>query len=467
MKHPLASDLRASSAKPSEAEKGVEKRKKGTQRGHKTAERLAKTSADYWKAKVRPRVIRGTPTPEFYVRLKEAGRDAWVCLDTANRTTAAGKARDHWVRMRAVGLPALLAELAPEKKPDRVATVGEAIAAASKLSTVRPGSFAGYAQRLRQLGSEIAKAKRIGRKATKVEIRKWREAADAVSLSVFTADRVNAWKVARIAAEKADPQKRRRAEVTASAIVRLARSVFSKDVLAAGLGKALKLPDPLPFHGVTYGPSTRRFVASVDPGHLFAAARVELEKQQPQQFLAFTLCLLAGLRRSEADTLTWEQVDLDAAVVRVRLTAYFEPKSAEATREVELDAPAVEILRRAKADNPDPIFVLRGGPHRPQTGANKTYRADAAPHRTWEGLSTWLHKKGVREAMPIHTLRKLAGSLVFEAHGIEQARGFLGHGDVGTTSRSYLAKTKRVVVSLTPPADEVEAARRRAEGGTP
>ena len=63
--------------------------------------------------------------------------------------------------------------------------------------------------------------------------------------------------------------------------------------------------------------------------------------------------------------------------------------------------------------------------------------------------------------MPIHVLRKLAGSLVFQAHGIEQARGFLGHGDVSTTSRSYIAKTKRVVVSLLEPTDEVTKARQR------
>jgi integrase len=154
-------------------------------------------------------------------------------------------------------------------------------------------------------------------------------------------------------------------------------------------------------------------------------------------------------------------------VIRIHSTEYFEPKSEDATREIELDDAAVEILRRAKADKPDPIFVLKGGPFRPQTGNFKTYRADASPHRTWTGLIGWLGTKGVNELMPIHVLRKLAGSLVFQAHGIEQARGFLGHGDVSTTSRSYIAKTKRVVVSLTPPSDEVSKAREQMKESTP
>jgi hypothetical protein len=76
-------------------------------------------------------------------------------------------------------------------------------------------------------------------------------------------------------------------------------------------------------------------------------------------------------------------------------------------------------------------------------------------------LIAWLTSKGVADKKPIHVLHKLAGSLVFQAHGIEQARDFLGHGDVSTTSRSFIAKNKRVVVSLLEPTDEVSKARQR------
>ncbi|MBK8478275.1 MAG: site-specific integrase [Opitutaceae bacterium] len=420
---------------------------------------------DFWKTKVRPRVIRGEETAELYVRFFEAEREAWICLDTANQVKAAAAARDHWVRMKAIGLPALLAELAPDKKPTKTATVGEAIAAAEKLAIVRPVSFLGCAKKLRQIAGEIAGIERP-KKATSwnsEEAAAWRARLDAVPLSRLTAEAANKWKAERIAAHSGDPVKRRSATVTADAILRMARAVFSEKILAAGLGKVVNLPTPLPFAGVAYGKSTRRFVSSVDPAGLFASARADLEAKHPQQFLAFCLCLLAGLRRSEADRLTWAQVDLPGSVIKIHATEYFEPKSEEAGREIDLDEAAVEILRRAKSDTPDPIFVLKGSAPRSQNSAAPSYRADAAPHRTWEQLIAWLATKGIDDGKPIHVLRKLAGSLVFQSHGIEQARGFLGHGDVSTTSRSYIAKTRKVTISLAPPEDEVAA--ERAKGG--
>lgn len=451
--------------KTSEVEKSVENEKSGTQTGHKPAERLAKTSVDFWKKKVCPRIIRGKSTPELYVRFREAGRDAWICLDTANRLTAAGTARDYWVKMKAIGLPALLAELAPDLRPTKAATVAEAIDAASKLATVRPGSFHGYSKRLRQIAGELAKIKRpknaLSRNAP--EALAWKVAVGNVRLDTLTAAAVTKWRAEKVASAKGDPVKRRSAEISADSVVRLARAVFSKDILKAGLGKVIALPDPLPFAGISYGKSTRRFISPVDPSLLFTAARDELEKSHPQQFLAFALCLLAGLRRGEADLLTWAQVDLEHSLIRIQTTEYFEPKSEESTREIELDDMAIEILRKAKADSPNPVFVLKGGKFVRQKSAAPTYRANAAPLHTWEKLIAWLGTKGVSDPKPIHVLRKLAGSLVFQAHGIEQARGFLGHGDVSTTSRSYIAKTKRVVVSFAPSIDEVSKAREQSK----
>jgi integrase len=453
--------LRNVKANTNEAENSVENGKNRT----KTGQSAAKTSAKCWESrvKIRPGVRNGL----FYVRLFEGSREAWICCDSSNRITAAARARDHWVRMKAIGLPALLSELSPDPLPERCGTVGEAIAAASKLSTVRPISFLGYVKRLRQVAGEIAGVKRP-RKMTSwnsPEADQWRAEVDAVRLDRLNKEAVNKWRAEKIAASSKDPLARRSAIVTADSAIRLARAVFAQDILAAGLGKVVRLPDPLPFAGVSYGKSHRRFISPVDPAQLFAAARADLETKHPQQFLAFCLCLLAGLRRSEADLLTWTQVKLDQGTLDIQATEFFQPKTEEATREIELDAVAVDILRRAKADKPDPIFVLKGAPYRKQFSAAPLYRADAAPYFTWVSLAEWLRGKGVNDPKPIHVLRKLAGSLIFQAHGIEQARGFLGHGDVSTTSRSYLAKTKRVIVSIAPPSDEVSEARATAKGG--
>lgn len=397
----------------------------------------------------------------LYVRLFEGSREAWVCCNSSNRITAAQRARDHWLRMKSIGLPGLLAELAPDPLPEKCGTVGEAIAAASRLSTVRPISFLGYVKRLRQVAGEIAGIKRPSKATSRnsVEAQEWRAAVEAVRLDKLNVEAVNRWRAEKIAANGDDPIARRSTTVTADAAIRLARAVFSKDILAAGLGKVVRLPSPMPFAGVSYGKSHRRFIAPVDPAQLFSAARKELENAKPQQFLAFSLCLLAGLRRSEADFLTWQQIKFEAGAISIQATEFFQPKSEEASREIELDPIAVEVIRRAKADSPDPTFVLKGAPYRKQLTAAPLYRADASPYFTWVSLAEWLRTKGVNDDKPIHVLRKLAGSLIFQAHGIEQARGFLGHGDLSTTSRSYIAKTKRVTVSMEIPSDEVDKAR--------
>jgi integrase len=144
---------------------------------------------------------------------------------------------------------------------------------------------------------------------------------------------------------------------------------------------------------VTVGASTKRFTEKVDPVRLFSAARAELESQHPEQFRAFVLCTLAGLRRSEADRLSWAQIDLGGRTIAIERTEWFEPKSEESARHVDLDPIAVEILRHAKNDNPDPIFVLKGAAPHQQLKASPTYRCDAAPWHTWERLIVWLPER--------------------------------------------------------------------------
>src|SRR5690606_32202776 len=93
------------------------------------------------------------------------------------------------------------------------------------------------------------------------------------------------------------------------------------------------------------------------------------------------------------------------------------------------------------------VFVLDGGEPRPG-GRYSYYRADVHPHRTWTKLATWLRKQGIDSPKPIHDLRKMAGSLIYAAHGLEVARDFLGHNDIATTANSYLSRKPRVTVDI-------------------
>lgn len=453
------------SAKTYEAEKHVENAKKGTQRGHKPTvspflipfpstsndtetrdergktSRAGKDSVAHWKSRVRPRVIRGTPTPELYARFKEAGHDAWVCLDTCNVAIAAARARDLYLRMKAIGLPALLTEQRPDVRPARVCTVADYLEAAKALSTVRATTLAEYEASFRRV---IAGVRGIVAKSDKHAARaEWHAKIEAVRLDQVTPAEVRSWHKGELDAalrKGGEVAKDRRAHTLASHL-RDARALFAEAIVAE-VGKTLTLPSPLPFEGITAAATTRRFVCDLDPRALYAAA----DDLDPDTRTAFDLLLCAGLRRGEADALPWAHVNLKAGTVTVDLTPTFKPKSKESFRTVPLPADVVARLKARRVAAPDADLVLESAPTKPARKANARavydYRAKA-----WGTLTAWLKTQGMRDLTPLHALRKLSGSFIYAVAGLEAARQHLGHRDVSTTARSYLA-ARAVTVDL-------------------
>lgn len=163
---------------------------------------------------------------------------------------------------------------------------------------------------------------------------------------------------------------------------------------------------------------------------------------QPQVYLALFLCLWAGLRRKEADCLLWEQIDFEEGTLHVRRTPYFEPKTEESQRTIDLAPAARNVLRKFKQGNTSE-FVMLGGDANPSASYGY-YRADC----TWRELTAWLKSKGVRQRNAIHSLRKESGSLIASNYGIEAARQHLGHRDIRTTSSHYVDKKKRVEINI-------------------
>lgn len=415
--------------------------------------RPAKTHQDYWKARLKHCSFTGrdgqkyTP-PEYYVRMFHLGREAWFCLDSANQAVAAIKARDIYLSLVAAGWEATLAKYKPEpvEKAD-VCTVGEFLADVKARSHLKPVTVRRYAVKLRKMVSDVAgleaglkrKAKRAkydhvngGRKA-------WLAKIDGQRLDVLTPESATAWRNAYVAKAGTDPVARKSAERSAASYLRCARSLFTADVL--GILK-VKLP-PNPFQGVKLkDPGPQRYHSEVNPEWLLVCAQRELRREHPQQYLALFLCLWAGLRRKEADLLMWAQVDFKQGGIQVRRTPYFEPKTEESQRVIDLPPEAVEVLRSFKKGK-KPEFVLEGAD--PNPGATYDYyRCDC----TWRELHAWLRRKGVRQHKAIHALRKESGSLIASSFGIEAARQHLGHRDIRTTSSHYVDKKKRIEVRL-------------------
>jgi integrase len=186
----------------------------------------------------------------------------------------------------------------------------------------------------------------------------------------------------------------------------------------------------------------QRYHSNVNPEWLLMCAGQDLRDKEPQQYLALFICLWAGLRRKEADVLTWAQVDFVNGSIHVRRTAHFEPKTEESQRVIDLAPAAIEVLRSFKAGSASE-FVLDGGASYP-AATWPYYRCNA----TWRKLIAWLKSKDVSQRTAIHTLRKESGSLIASSYGIEAARQHLGHRDIRTTSAHYVDKKKRIEVNL-------------------
>lgn len=434
----------------SEAQKSLENKKRGTKGGRFSAPpipfpapagrpietaRLAKSSVEYWKERVRQRTWKdGTKTPELYLRLKEgssakAGRDAWVCLNTANRATAATKARDLWLIVQSKGLDAALAEFRPKAapRPARVCTVAEYLAAAKPLADVRPQTLAEYEASLRRV---VAGVRGIISKSDRHAVRaEWHAKVNMVRIDQVTPSAVRTWMKAEVAAvaAKGEAAKDRRAHTLASHI-RDARALFAENIVAE-LRKSLVLPAELPFAGITTTSTTRRFVCAIDARELYAAAAA----LDSDTRTAFDLLLCAGLRRGEADALPWAHVDLKAGTVRVDVTEFFRPKSRESFRTVPLPPDMVKRLNARRAAKPLDAFVLDGAAPKIASARGYTYRAHA-----WDKLTAWLRTQGLHDYTPLHALRKMSGSFIYAVAGLEAARRHLGHRDISTTAASYL-----------------------------
>ncbi len=181
----------------------------------------------------------------------------------------------------------------------------------------------------------------------------------------------------------------------------------------------------------------RAYVSHIDVSVILKAAKSELWEQPLERdraaYIGFLLCLGCGMRRKEADCLTWDAVDENKLVIRLRPTDHYALKSAAAARDIVLDQKAASILRQWRGAQQSE-FVLPGRKPKPQA-TNPYYRANAA----WKSLISFLRRKGVSESKPIHVLRKEAGTQILKRGGsLVDVQRFLGHSDATLASRIYL-----------------------------
>lgn len=266
-------------------------------------------------------------------------------------------------------------------------------------------------------------------------------------LSLLVPTAIQRWRLAYVERAGQAPDARRRAENTATTLLRNARSLFSSKALEH-IGETLVLPNPLPFAGIKLpkkGNST--YQSKISAPDLIAAARLELEGAP---FQIFALALLCGLRKREIDLLTWAQVDFSKAVIRIERTEYFEPKSEDSKGEIDVDPELLALFKVWKATAKGP-FVIEPNlmPQRlTHSQGQQTRREAYRCSRHFTALYIWLRRKGVTAQKPLHELRKELGALLASSQGIFAAQSVLRHAQISTTAAYYTDKKRAITAGL-------------------
>jgi integrase len=448
---------------------------------------LSKTHEGYWKPRIKKRTFESKgvlkEVPDWHVRLGHRGAQRWVNLETANRDTAARKARDFWLKLQAGGWSAIIAE-----KRGVVAspTLGEFLAAVDAHGGLNPPTFAIYASKLRTVVAGVfgikGTAARFGHSTGGAE--KWRAKVDAVRLHRLTTPALKCWQDRYLKRFAHNPAKQEKAKVSINSLLRAGRSLFAEKILRQI--PHLKLPDPLPFADVV-PPRVRvkRYVSKIDPTALYLQAVRELARpdeatlaaavqaqtgkhqgapaattegimrwklsplwprevaRRREAFKVICLALYAGLRRDEIDTLTWRQVDFERGSIHVMTTEHGRVKSADSERVVDIDAGLVAILMEAKKEASGQ-FVIEAKAGAKPASTYHHYRCA----RLFRWVVDWLREKGIESVNALHVLRKEFGSIMTAEHGISAASRALGHANIQLTQAVYVGQKKRAAVSV-------------------
>ncbi len=414
---------------------------------------LSKDHRLYWEARLykkrwRDNAGRFCESPHWYVRIHFGGRETRLCTGISNKTVAAGIVRDLYLESRRIGWEEALGMFrrGEGRKNDRSRklTVGDFLEAARSVSTARPETFNEYARCLRQVAGQINGVISGKEKFSRRDGRskKVRERLNGIRLDSLTPEGVERWKRRYLGKAAGDPVKLARTRTSLNTIIRQCRALFCRHVLKH---LDLELPQTTldAFSEIDYerSPDTRyRGLGKTSPELLLIAAERELCDQKPELYTVFLLALLAGLRRREIDTLTWQQVDLINRQIRIEPNQYYQPKSERSCGNVPLEEPLGELLRSLMARANGEFVVASYVQPQP----SKRYRCDPL----FRELTAWLREKGVASTKPLHQLRKEHGSLINARHGIHAASVALRHSHITTTANYYTDSRLKATTGL-------------------
>lgn len=368
----------------------------------------SKDTATYWKDRVQPRTIRGALSSTLYARLSHDGKQAWINLNTANKTTAANTAASTWAKLKKEGWESVK----PSKSTAETITIGEYLKQVEASHTLKKATFNTYARKLRTLAAEIAGIK-SGTHYDKQSAKDRRDKIEKLTCSILNADNVRKWKRKRLKGLTGETE--RKAINTLNSILADARSLFGKKV-APEVDVSF---ETAPLSGIVVSNiKSKKFEHEIPYEDLVSAAQAELKDDQLAVFLLAAGC---GLRRSEIDRLRGEDIDLKAGTVRVTNTADGKVKRDSSIRTVHFSTDGV--IADALKDRELNFYVICPSSKFSRDLKEDRYRCDDA----MLPLIDWLRKQDITETKAIHYLRKACGDVIARQHGIAVAANTLGN----------------------------------------
>lgn len=401
----------------------------------------------------RSRVLGGETAyaPHYTIRVKQDGQTAYFNLGTSKRD--AGSSADEIMAFLAVDGNGLKEAQARYSEPHKNRALRDAKAPKideasvtvgmiieryrGATSHLRASTCKCNCQALRHFAGGILQLPKMGPRKTKVQLTEWLTKVDALPLSQLTVQNLEAYRQRELKLCGGDFKKIGGTSTTLNFYLRAARSVFSVKLLPHY--SDLNLPDPLPFRGIPPLPEpSHRYHSKINVEGLIQEAKLSLYPNDKDAWIAFLLSFGVGLRREEMDKLMIEQVKLDQGRVWIHTTEFFSPKAKNSEAYVDFSPSIGGYLREYLESIGKRRFVLPGN----DTG--KGLRS----LKVFENLMKWLRANGVVEQKPIHTLRKEAGSLVFQNGGsIERAAQFLRN-DPATAREHYVGRKERIELKL-------------------
>jgi len=135
--------------------------------------------------------------------------------------------------------------------------------------------------------------------------------------------------------------------------------------------------------------------------------------------------------------LIWDQVDFRNRHIWIRTTPYFRPKARQSENRIDARPEVFEYLRAFQSLSITRPFVLSG--------------AGKGPLRCkplFDQALAWLRKQGIQDTKALHSLRKEAGSLIYQTTGsIDRAADFLRN-DPRVAREHYIGRKERIEVVL-------------------